>query len=111
MICIDNSDYLASLGLHKIYTALPDERAAQDDYLRVVDESGEDYLYSAKRFVPVELPLQVKRSVIRSVRESTVLANLTSRRSRRAARHVNPYRTVIPAGLAAERQSRYAHKG
>jgi len=44
VICIDNSDYLASLELHKIYTVLPDERAAEDDYLRVVDESGEDYL-------------------------------------------------------------------
>src|SRR3989304_6705820 len=75
VICIDNSDYLASLELHKIYTVLPDERAAQDDFLRVVDESGEDYLYSAKRFVPVELPQQVKRSVIRRVRESTMLAN------------------------------------
>lgn len=75
VICIDNSGYLASLELHKIYTVLPDERAAQDDYLRVIDESGEDYLYAAKRFVPVELPQQVRRSVIRRVRESTMQAN------------------------------------
>ena len=53
VVCIDNSDYPASLELHKIYRVLPDRRAAVDDYFRVVDESGEDYLYSAKRFVPV----------------------------------------------------------
>ena len=75
VICVDNSGYPASLELHKIYTVLPDERAAEDDYLRVIDESGEDYLYAAKRFVPVNLPEQVKRSVVRRVRESTMLAN------------------------------------
>src|SRR2546422_10188697 len=74
VVCIDNSDYLASLELHKIYAAVPDERAAEDDFLRVVDESGEDYLYSAKRFVSVELPQQVKQSWVRRVRESTMLA-------------------------------------
>ena len=56
VICVDNSDYPVSLELNKIYTVLPDERAAEDDCLRVVDESGEDYIYPAKRFVPVELP-------------------------------------------------------
>jgi len=76
VICIDNSDYPASLELHKIYTVLPDERAAADNFIRVVDESGEDYLYSAKRFVHLELPQQVKQS-IRRVRETTTLANTT----------------------------------
>jgi hypothetical protein len=75
MICIDNSGYPVSLELHKVYIVLPDERAAEDDFLRVVDESGEDYLYSAKRFVSVELPQQVKQSWVRRVRESTMLAN------------------------------------
>ena len=77
VICIDNSDYPASLELHKIYTVLPDEKAAEDDFIRVVDESGEDYLYSAKRFVSVELPERVKQSIIRKVRETTMLANTT----------------------------------
>jgi hypothetical protein len=77
VICIDNSDYPASLELHKIYTILPDEKAAEDDFIRVVDESGEDYLYSAKRFVSVELPERVKQSIIRKVRETTMLANTT----------------------------------
>ena len=86
VICIDNSDYLASLELNKIYAVLPDLRAAEDDYLRVVDESGEDYLYSAKRFVSIELPRQVKRSVMRSVRETTKLANKTLQPTSRAGR-------------------------
>src|SRR5207253_5420105 len=47
VVCVDNSDYLASLEMHKIYRVIPDEDAAQDGDIRVVDESGEDYLYSA----------------------------------------------------------------
>jgi hypothetical protein len=84
VICIDNSGYPASLDLHKIYVVLPDERAAEDDFLRVVDESGEDYLYSAKRFVSVELPQRVKQSWVRRVRESTMLANKTLQPTSRA---------------------------
>ena len=75
VVCIDNSDYRASLELHKIYQVLPDERAAVDDFLRVVDESGEDYLYSARRFVPVELPQRVERSVSRATKESTIFSD------------------------------------
>jgi len=48
VVCVDNSDYPASLELHKIYRVLSDEDAAEDGDLRVVDESGEDYLYPAK---------------------------------------------------------------
>jgi hypothetical protein len=44
-VCFNNTDYPASLELHKIYWVLPDEDAAKDDDLRVIDESGEDYLY------------------------------------------------------------------
>ena len=90
VICIDNSGYPASLELHKIYAVLPDERAAEDDFLRVIDESGEDYLYSAKRFVSVDLPKQVKQSWVRRVRESTMLANKTLQPSNRARRRSKP---------------------
>ncbi len=55
VICIDNSDYPASLALHKVYRVLPDEDAALEGDLRVIDESGEDYLYPASSFVPVEV--------------------------------------------------------
>ena len=50
-VCINNADYPASLELHKIYRVLPDEDAAADGDLRIVDESGEDYLYSADDFI------------------------------------------------------------
>jgi hypothetical protein len=55
-ICIRNDDYPASLELYKVYRVLPDARAARDQMMRVVDESGEDYLYPNDRFVKVELP-------------------------------------------------------
>jgi hypothetical protein len=62
VVCIDNSGYPASLERHKIYRVLPDEEAAADGDLRVIDESGEDYLYSADRFVPIQLPSAVEKS-------------------------------------------------
>ncbi len=58
-VCVDNSGYPASLELYKIYRVLPDDEAAADGDLRVFDESGEDYLYSADRFIPIELPKTV----------------------------------------------------
>ena len=65
-ICINNTDYPASLEIHKIYRVVPDEDAASDGDLRVVDESGEDYLYPADYFVLVELPRSVEKSLLRA---------------------------------------------
>ncbi len=56
VVCLNNDGYPASLDLHKIYRLLPDKAAEMDGEFRVVDESGEDYLYPVERFVPVELP-------------------------------------------------------
>lgn len=55
-VCINNESYPASLELRKIYQVMPDEKAAMHDLVRVVDESGEDYLYPKRFFVPIELP-------------------------------------------------------
>ncbi len=63
-ICVNNAEYPASLELHKIYRVLPDEEAEVDGDLRVVDESGEDYLYSAEYFVLAELPQAVEKSLL-----------------------------------------------
>ena len=63
MVCIDNTDYPASLELHKIYQAVPDTEAEADGDIRVVDESGEDYLYSLDLFVPIRVPLAVRESL------------------------------------------------
>ena len=63
-ICVNNSEYPASLELHKIYRVLPDEDAAKDGDIRVIDESGEDYLYPADYFVRTELPQEVVRVLV-----------------------------------------------
>lgn len=65
-VCVNNSEYPASLELHKIYRVLPDEDAAVDGDIRVIDESGEDYLYPADYFVAVELPQELKESLLRA---------------------------------------------
>jgi hypothetical protein len=65
-VCVSNDDYPASLELHKIYRVLPDEDAATESDIRVVDESGEDYLYPAEYFVFVELPKSVEKSLLRA---------------------------------------------
>lgn len=65
-VCIDHSEYPASLELHKIYRVIPDEEATEDGDLRVVDESGEDYLYPADWFVAVELPQAIQESLLRA---------------------------------------------
>jgi hypothetical protein len=59
-VCIDNEDYPASLELRKIYRILPDKKGAKHSLIRVVDESGEDYLYPERYFVPIKLPQAVK---------------------------------------------------
>jgi hypothetical protein len=65
-VCVDNDGYPASLELHKIYRVLPDEGAESNGDLRIVDESGEDYLYPADYFVLVKLPQAVEKSLLRA---------------------------------------------
>lgn len=63
VICVRNDDYPASLEVRKVYRVLPDTTAAQHDFMRVIDESGEDYLYPADYFIRVELPQSVVEAV------------------------------------------------
>ena len=63
-LCIDNAEYEASLIPGKVYRVLPDPRAAKDDLVRIVDESGEDYLYHKSHFVFVDFPPDVKRKIL-----------------------------------------------
>lgn len=64
-VCVENSEYPASLELHKIYRVVPDQDAAREGDLRIVDESGEDYLYPAEWFEAVEVPRRVRASLLR----------------------------------------------
>jgi len=63
VICIKNED-CEDLEVRKIYQVLPDETAAEDNYLRVIDESGEDYLYPADYFVEIQLPQAIEKAVL-----------------------------------------------
>ena len=65
-ICLDNGDYEVSLERLKIYVALPDAKAARAGYLRIIDESGEDYLYPGQRFVAADLPVSTRRAVLQA---------------------------------------------
>lgn len=63
-ICVTNDGYLASLELWKVYRVVPDDRAAKHELIRVIDESGEDYLYSESWFVPIKLPRAVEKAIL-----------------------------------------------
>jgi hypothetical protein len=63
-VCLDNAGNEASLNRGKIYVVLPDARAAKDDLIRIVDESSEDYLFSAKQFEVVDFPQAVRRKLL-----------------------------------------------
>ena len=65
-VCVDNSGYEASLERNKIYVVLPDKTAEKDGELRVIDESGDDYLFSADRFVAIDVPAAVKASLLKA---------------------------------------------
>jgi hypothetical protein len=60
VVCVDNESYGVSLDRNKIYVVLRDKDAEIGGDVRVIDESGEDYLFSAARFVPIDLPAHVK---------------------------------------------------
>lgn len=64
VMCVDNAGNEASLWIGKVYQVIKPERHDGPENLRVVDEDGEDYLYSARRFVAVDLPPAAKRAVI-----------------------------------------------
>jgi len=64
VVCVDNDGYLASLELRKIYVALRDVDAEKHDLIRIVDESGEDYLYPKAFFRVIALPQAVRRAVL-----------------------------------------------
>ena len=63
-LCINNKNYEASLIPRKIYEIIPDERAEKDDFVRIIDESGEDYLYHTSHFVFIQLPLEVEKALV-----------------------------------------------
>ena len=63
VVCLSNNGYAASLEPRKIYVALRDVAAERNGFLRVVDESGDDYLYSASRFAALKLPRGLQQAL------------------------------------------------
>jgi len=66
VICIENSDYPVSLERRKIYEVLPDSDVAKTDQVRVIDESGEDYLYPTKCFVDAKLSKETQAAIVQA---------------------------------------------
>lgn len=63
-ICLNNEGYRASLEVGKIYQVIRDREAESNGLIRVVDESGEDYAFSAERFYPIDLPKRVEEVLL-----------------------------------------------
>ena len=64
LLCIRNTG-CEDLELHKVYERLPDNAATEEGYVRVIDESQEDYLYPQEYFVAVEIPKHAERALVR----------------------------------------------
>ncbi len=67
VICLDNSGYEVSLERRKIYVSIPDSQAERLGQIRIIDESGEDYLYPEKNFVLADLPQSIRRAVLQAL--------------------------------------------
>ena len=62
LLCINNAAYPATLDVRKVYRQVPDAHAAARKFVRVIDESGEDYLYPEDLFVPIDVPSAAKEA-------------------------------------------------
>ena len=62
-VCLSNNEYPAALEVRKLYRVLPDELAMQHNMVRVIDESGEDYLYPAHYFFVLDLPPALQEAI------------------------------------------------
>ena len=67
-LCLNNEGYPASLEVGKVYRVVPDDEATTRRYIRVIDESGEDYAYTASRFCPIQLPMAVEKALLSALR-------------------------------------------
>jgi hypothetical protein len=65
-LCIDNTTYPDDLTVRTVYQVLPDESASRSNYLRIVDETGEDYLYPAALFVLIDVPLEAQKALMQA---------------------------------------------
>jgi hypothetical protein len=64
LLCVDNEGYQASLEIRKLYEMIPDKEAERHHQVRIIDESGEDYLYPSRFFASVRLSMQTKNRML-----------------------------------------------
>jgi hypothetical protein len=64
VICINNGGYVDDLKVRTVYQLLPDKSAAKSNYIRIIDETGEDYLYPANLFASIELPRELEKVLL-----------------------------------------------
>ena len=64
VICIENANYPTSLELRRVYETVSDRDAEKHGLIRIIDESGEDYLYPARCFVPADLPEDIRAAIV-----------------------------------------------
>ena len=62
VVCLDNTAYPDDLNTRSVYQVLPDDSAARSNYLRIIDETGEDYLYPAKLFSLIDVPIEARKA-------------------------------------------------
>lgn len=65
-VCVNNKGYEASLEVGKLYRIVPDQEAERRGYVRIVDESGEDYGYSADRFFSIDVPKPLEKALLKT---------------------------------------------
>jgi hypothetical protein len=65
-VCVNNKGYEASLEVGKLYRIIPDQEAERRGYVRIVDESGEDYGYSADRFFSIDVPKPLEKALLKT---------------------------------------------
>ena len=69
-VCVSNAAYVDDLKVRTIYQVLPDESGARSNYIRVVDETGEDYLYPADLFVLIDVPPEAQKVLMQQATPS-----------------------------------------
>lgn len=84
-VCVDNTDYAAALEVRKVYQVLPDPAAVARSYLRVIDESGEDYLYPSRMFLQVKVGPEGRKRLVKVLGFSKAKRKRSSNKGTRKA--------------------------
>ncbi|HLX60766.1 MAG TPA: hypothetical protein VKX17_05740 [Planctomycetota bacterium] len=98
-LCLDNSGYEGSLSVGKVYPVLPDAKAAEVNYIRVVDDSGEDYVFHSSHFAFLDLPAAIQSELKAAYSSSVNGHSPRARTSAKQARNVAT-KVQVPAGKA-----------